>query len=187
MPNLLSLLNIVDDNERFGNLRLLWELGGMGERSVQKVREHVCDLRSGFAKRSLEKQRVASMYSDLVEDLITNLTDTGACSVDGNTELTESNHTLLQTIKESLLLRNNVVDTCSSLGDHLRHDLMDKIESPTNAVLPSDISRNKNILSEDIFKDRDGYRIYTFNCTKRILSIDKNVRHFWVWMFRSLG
>ena len=41
MPNLLSLLNIVDDNRRFGHLRMMWELGGMGEKSVQKVRDYV--------------------------------------------------------------------------------------------------------------------------------------------------
>ena len=73
MPNLLSLLNIPNDIKRFGNLRLVWELAGMGEGFFQRIKKHIPDLQKGFAKRSIDKFLRERGYSDLAEDLVENL------------------------------------------------------------------------------------------------------------------
>ena len=118
MPNLLSLLNIVDDNRRFGHLRMMWELGGMGEKSVQKVRDYVINLRPGFAKRVMQNQLMANRMSDLGEDLSMNLSQNPENMIGENDDITDSNKNLLKAFNSTVLKKRQFNDL-AGLGNCL--------------------------------------------------------------------
>ena len=68
--NYLTLLNLSENINRYGHLRFLWELGGMGEGFIPRLKRWVNHLQQDFGKHAMRKVSELQSYSDLTECLL---------------------------------------------------------------------------------------------------------------------
>ena len=64
------MLNIPKDIERFGHLRLLWELGKTGEAFVSDIKPLIDNLRDGFSQKALDRFLAVRGYHDLIVSIL---------------------------------------------------------------------------------------------------------------------
>ena len=68
-PNYLTLLNLPEDVRCFGHLRFLWELGGMGEGFIPRIKKFIREMGPQFALLVSKSIMVEQSYSDLTKNL----------------------------------------------------------------------------------------------------------------------
>ena len=69
MPNLLSLLNIPDDIDRFGDLRQSWDLDRKAEAFIPLVKKYITNEKKSFTLSAANKFFESQGYQDLLDTM----------------------------------------------------------------------------------------------------------------------
>ena len=114
-PNLLTLLNIPDNIKRFGHLRLLWELGHMGEAHIQFIKPYISQDKGNIYSGALHKYLIKQGYHDLAHGLIDMI---------GTTDNDEIKHLIDAAMAE---IPANQGDATAGLGKSLKRNMLQSI------------------------------------------------------------
>ena len=174
--NFITLLNIPNDIRRFGHLRLLWELGRIGEAFISLIKPHI-GSGENYCYNALIKYLADAGYHDLTSSLVDNLVEVERNSDRSkpNSENRKDEFCKGDLKKAEHLLREEAMNqrkdyytaTPTGIGRSLQQKIRDTswIEVSKDVVPPKLFGFRYNKYGTRIFADRESnsinrYKIY---------------------------